>query len=216
MRKRFFIITIICILLILAFQISSLAVIDQAKLFIAQEWTSSSSAVSATSYAVRTFQTLGYDIQGGLPVLKYTITNNRNDILNWLSGDGNNYAFYVFAHGADGRFNMSRDGANAPQRIYASDITGYWHFVFLNCCSSMETDSLARAFKTTGYSNRASLGWYTTVTDAGSAEWWGYFKNVAGTTNLRSACLAAADNCSYSTPIRIYGDKTWNGYAWDK
>lgn len=216
MKKRTSITIIICILLISSLQISSFAVIDQAKLFIAEEWANDSQAVQATNYAVRTFQTLGYDIQGGLPVLKYTVANTRSAILNWLSGDGNNYAFYVFAHGADGQFNMCRDGANAPQRIYASDITGYWHFVFLNCCSSMETDSLARAFKTTGYSNRASLGWYATVTNTASAEWWSYFKNVAGTTNLRSACLAAADNCSNSTPIRIYGDKTWNGYAWDK
>lgn len=214
MKKRIFVTILISILIILTLQISSFAVIDQARLFLAKEWTSSNSAVQTTLYAVRTFKTLGYDVLGSIPW--YTVTDSRSTVLNYISGTGHNYAFYVFAHGDDGRFNMCRDGDNAPQRIYSSDITGYWHFVFLNCCSSMSSDSLARAFKTTGYDYRASLGWFNTVTDVASAEWWGYFKNVAGTTNIRSACLAAADQCSHSTPIRIYGDKTWDGKAWDK
>lgn len=214
MKKRIFVTILISILIILTLQISSFAVIDQAKLFIAQEWSSDPSAVQTTKYAVKTFQTLGYDIKGGLPILKYTVTGLKSAILNWLSGDGNNYAFYVFAHGGSDNFTMENYDAN--QYVFPSDITGYWHFVFLNSCSGMATDVFARAFKTTGYNYRASLGWFNTVSNVASAEWWGYFKNVAGTTNIRSACLAAADQCSHSTPIRIYGDKTWDGKAWDK
>lgn len=214
MKKKFFITTIISMLLILTLQISSFAVIDQAKLFLSTDFQNNSLAVQAMNHSVDTFQTLGYDIQGGLPLLHYYVTNSKSTILNWLSGDGNNYGFLVSSHGNTGFFTMQ--SGNTSARIYPSDITGYWHFVFLDSCSSMANDSLAAAFKTTGYSNRASLGWYTTVGTDGSEEWWSYFKNVAGTTNLRSACLAAADNCSNSTPIRIYGDKTWNGYAWDK
>jgi len=195
-------------MLMIALQISSFAVTDQAKLFLSHELSSLSSAVRATNYAVQTFQKLGYDIQGGTTsVLKYYITNSKSTVLNYIKGTGNNYAFYEFAHGDDGLFNMSRDGSNAPQTIFASDITGYWHFVF------MATDKLAQAFKTGGYNYRASLGWYATVTDAASEEWWSYFKNQAGTTNIRSACLNAADKCSRSTPIRIYGDKSWDGKA---
>ena len=43
------------------------------------------------------------------------------------------------------------------------------------------------------------------------------FKDIAGTTDLQKACLSATDkNNKYPTSIRIYGDKTWNGKAWDK
>lgn len=214
MKKRFCIITIVLLMLMMTLQMSSFAVIDQAQLFIAKEWANNTYAVQATTYAVKTFQTLGYDIKGGLPALHYTITDSRSTILNYLSGTGNNYAFFVFAHGGPGIFTMNNSSASAA--IRSSDITGYWHFVFINGCSCMSNDSFAQAFKTVGYSNRASLGWFDVVTSGASSEWWSYFKNQAGTTNLRSACLASADKCSNSTPIRIYGDKTWNGKAWNK
>ncbi len=59
------------------------------------------------------------------------------------------------------------------------------------------------------------MGWFNnTVYTNACSEWWGYFKNAVTTTNLRNACLVAAGQCSNSTPIRIYGDTSWYGYAW--
>lgn len=193
---------------------NALAVKDQARLFMSTDFNNSTSMKHATLCAVATYRRLGYNVIGGTPILGYTTTSSRQTVLNYISGMGNNYAFFVSAHGNPNLFTMQ--SGNQSQYIRPTDITGYWHFVFLNSCSCMSTDAFARAFKTVGYSNRASLGWFNTVTFAGSEEWWSYFVNQAGTTNLRAACLAAADRCSNSTPIRIYGDKTWNGRAWDK
>lgn len=214
MKKKCLIITIIFSILIILLQISSFAVIDQAKLFLSKDFKDDTSAKQAIAYSVKTLRNLGYDIKGGLPLLGYSLTDKKSDILNWLSGDGNNYAIVVSCHGNSSCFGMKN--GDSSQCIYPSNITGYWHFVFLDSCSSMANDSFAKAFKTVGYNYRASFGWYTTVTTPATEEWWGYFKNEAGKTNIRSACLAAADKCSNSTPIRIYGDKTWDGKAWDK
>lgn len=217
MRKKLISILTIALILICLLQFSSFAIIDQAKLFISEELAYNTYNIQVMTYAVKTFKILGYNIlNGNTGALNYHIANSRNQVLDYISGTGNNYGFFVHAHASDGAFNMSRDGDNAPQRIYSSDITGYWHFVFINGCSSMASDSLARGFKTVGYSNRASLGWYKGINNDAGAEWWKYFKDEAGKTNLRDACLNAADQCKLSTPIRMYGDKTWNGKAWDK
>lgn len=214
MKKRLFVTLLISILIILSLQFSSFAVIDQAQLFLSTDFQNDSSATQAMKYGVKTFQTLGYNITSGNILRRYIITNSKSTVLNYISGTGNNYAFLVSSHGNSNCFAMQN--GNSSSYIYPSDISGYWHFVFLDSCSSMANDSFARAFRTTGYDYRASFGWYTTVTTSGSEEWWSHFKDVAGTTNIRSACLAAADQCSNSTPIRIYGDKTWDGKAWDK
>lgn len=205
-------VSVIMFLFLFILQTFCFASSDQVKLFLSTDFTDDSYAREATSYAVLTFQDLGYNNVTGTN--KYTITNSRDIVLDYISQSGNNYAFFEFAHGVDGRFNMSRDGSNAPQRIYSSDITGNWHLVFLNSCEIMASDSMASAFKTVGYSNRATLGWYKTVYTDGCVEWWSHFYPIAGSTNLRSACLAAADQCEKDTPIRIYGDKTWDGKAW--
>lgn len=187
---------------------------DEVRLFLSEDFANSNSARETISLAVGTFQNLGYN--NVLGVNRYTTTNSRNIVLDYINGAGNenHYAFFEFAHGADGRFNMCKNGSIAPQRIYSSDISGNWHLVFLNSCEIMTTDSMARAFKTVGYSNRATLGWYKIVEVEACQQWWSYFYHLAGTTNLRSACLSAADQCSSSTPIRIFGDKDWNGKAW--
>ena len=203
---------IITFIMLIFLQTVCLASSDQVRLFLAEDFSNSSSAKQTISYAVWTFQNLGYN--NVLGTNKYTITNSKDVVLSYIKQRENNYAFFEFAHGADGRFNMSRDGNNAPQRIYSSDISGNWHLVFLNSCEIMASNSMASAFKTVGYSNRATLGWYKTVEVGACEEWWSHFYPIAGSTNLRSACLSAADQSQGSTPIRIYGDKTWNGRAW--
>lgn len=166
--------------------------------------------VETVSLAVYTFQKLGYINAAGTNI--FTTTSSRSLVLNYIAGTGKNYGFYIQAHGNSNLFTTK--SGDSTQYIYPSDITGYWHLVFIDSCSGGATNNFASAFKTEGYSNRAYLSWYTTVTNAGAREWWGYFYGYAGTTDLRNACLLAADRCSNSTPIRMYGDKTWSGYAW--
>lgn len=165
---------------------------------------------ATTVYAVSTFQMLGYNNMSGIHN-NYTVTSSKSDVLEYINYLGNNFGFYVNAHGNADLFTMQN--CNPNQYIYPSDISGYWHFVFLDCCSCLATDKFARAFQTVGYSNRSTLGWYENVTVGGAEEWWWNFSNVAGSTNIRSACLTAADRSTNYTPIRIYGDKTWTGIA---
>lgn len=166
--------------------------------------------IETVSYAVLSFQKLGYINTAGHN--GYNTTSSKNVVLNYIAGTGKNYGFYIQAHGDSESF-TTKNG-DLSQDIYPSDISGYWHLVFIDACSTGATDNFARAFHTVGYSNRAYLSWFTTVSNIGAREWWGYFYQQVGNSGLRTACLAAADKCNNSTPIRMYGDKEWNGKAW--
>lgn len=212
MRKKILFIFFIFLICICLFDIRCFATVDEVKLFISTDFGNDTYAVQATTYAANTFNKLGYKIRKNSLVLNFFVTGARSTVLDYLHESGNNYAFYVFAHANPNLFAMT--SGDSTSYIYPSDITGGWHLVFLNGCSAMSTTSFADAFHTTGYSNRASLGWYLNVTNAASAEWWSYFYEAAGTMNLRDACLEAASHCSKSTPIRIFGDTSWYGWAW--
>lgn len=211
-------ISVIVCLLILFINTSCFAATDQFRAFKTWDYEVSivgqgdSDAVnSAVSYAVWTFQNLGYTNANGTNT--YTTTNDKSYLFNnWLNISSNNYGFYIYAHGNSSLFTLER--GNSDRYVYPSEISGNWHLVFLDSCSCLATNAFATRFKTDGYSKRATLGWYTTIKHVASAEWWSHFYSVAGTTNIRSACLSAADQSQGSTPIRIYGDKTWNGKAW--
>ncbi len=215
-------VSILVFLMILLINSSCFASTDQFRAFKTWDYeignvseTDNTAVNNAVSYGVFTFQKLGYINADGTNT--YTTTNDKGYLLNnWIKISGNNYGFYVYAHGGYSGdkiwFNMQK-GTEAT-RVYPSDITGNWHLVFLDSCSVLATNEFATRFKTDGYSNRATLGWFDTVKHVDSADWWSHFYPIAGSTNLRSACLSAADQCGGSTPIRIYGDKTWNGYAW--
>lgn len=212
MKRKIVSIFLIFLIYICLFNISCFAAVDEVKLFISSDFGIDTYAVQATTHAANTFDKLGYKIRKTSLIFNYSVTGSRNTVLNYIHESGNNYAFYVFAHANPNSFAMTN--GDSSSYIYPSDITGGWHLVFLNGCSSMASTSFAEAFHTIGYDNRASLGWYLTVTNVASAEWWGYFYEAAGTMGLRDACLEAASHCSHSTPIRIFGDTSWYGFAW--
>ena len=66
-------------------------------------------------------------------------------------------------------------------------------------------------------SNKAFLGYYQTITIGNNTTWNQLFWNYVGGMNLRDAALKATEftNVAGSVPIRMYGDKTWYGWAWD-
>lgn len=166
---------------------------------------------SAVTWGVATFNKLGY-INAGYYANTYYTVNNKQDVLNWINYSGNNYGFYIYAHGTQNWIEVVQ--GDSSTYIYPNEISGNWHLVFLDSCSCNATNAFATKFHTDGYSNRATLGWYTIIQHVDSADWWWRFNDVAGTTNLRAACLDAAGKCSGSTPIRMYGDTSWSGYAW--
>lgn len=190
---------------------SCFAATDQVKLFLSTNFGSYSFSKTTMTYAALIYNKLGYNnVMGGY---NYATTGSKSDVMSYINTSGNNYAFFEYAHGNESLFIMKEPDTSTA--IYPSDISGNWHLVFLNSCSSLKTDSFAQAFKTTSaYQNRAILGWYNIVTHAGSKEFIQNFYNYVGTMGLRDACLAAAAECEYSTPIRIYGDTSWYGWAW--
>mgnify|MGYP001639825753 FL=1 len=98
------------------------------------------------------------------------------------------------------------------QYVYPREISGNWHLVFLDSCSCLATDRFARAFNVLGHNRRAIMGWYKDIDHRGSSQWWNYFYAYAGNMGLRDACLKAAGKVdNWSTPIKMYGDKSWNG-----
>lgn len=143
-------------------------------------------------------------------------TNSAEVVKEYIRGTGKNYALVTFSHGDDGAFTMgTKNGVDQWIAWNNNSISGYWHLIFINSCSSMASDKLAQAFKTIGYSNRAALGWYQTIQIPAFEEWWGNFEKYAGNYGLREAALKAANDCTrWDTPIRLYGDGNWNGKAW--
>lgn len=210
--------TILVIFILLIMQLNSVYAADQYKVFRSCVFAIGDCDPQIVDYVdtsikwgIATFNKLGYSNAGGSSTAFYNV-NNKQAVLNWIKYSGNNYGLYIYAHGTKDWIEIVQ--GDGDTYIYPNEISGNWHLVFLNCCSCNATNKFATKFHTDGYSKRATLGWYMDVEHAASAQWWPYFYNQAGMTNLRTACLNAADKCSYKTPIRIYGDKTWDGRSW--
>lgn len=217
------IILISCFILIILTCNKTLAATDEFKAFISQDIyndysTGQYTAREAIAIAERVFRNkLNYINSAGAN--SYTITNSADTVKNYISHLGNNYALVTFSHGDDGAFTMGEKNGVAQWIAYDNNtISGYWHLIFINSCNSMKTDKLAQAFKTIGYSNRAALGWYSTVGGPALKYWWASYEQYAGKYSVSEAAVKAANDCidtPYSTPIRAYGDKNnWNGKAW--
>lgn len=216
--KKFLLLTgLIFIIFINFFANNSFAGTDQAASFMSSEVSNSNSLGLAASAIGAIYSKLGYNIVTPAP---FSAVNSKTPVLSYINGNGNNYALNVICHGSGNstisRLNMNRDGnVGDSECIYPSNITGNWHFVILNSCSSLAGPSFANAFKTTSaYSNRAILGWYNSVEFEAVGEFWPHFYNKVGTMGLRDLALYAASNCANSTPIRFYGDASWYGWAW--
>lgn len=210
-KESMVMIVLLVIIFLLLMTTKNYASTDEVCLFVSSENSGNPLTYMATVYVKNTFEKLGYNNVSGTSD-GYRVTNNKQDVINYIRSSGKNYGFYEYAHGKAGAFSM--DSGSSSATITSSDISGNWHLVILNSCYSLENSSLADAFHTTGYSNRASLGWYGYIGTDASAEFWRNFYPLAGTMNLRDAALGAADQCQLSTPIRIYGDKSWYGWAW--
>jgi hypothetical protein len=124
------------------------------------------------------------------------------------------YAFYVDCHGSPTTLTD-----NSTWWLYTTNVTGNWHFVFLDACSTAVDAGWANAFKVNGYSQRAYLGWSTDVNEYPAYQFCTYFwpeaVNRNHSNNIRDAAVWAASQVpgSGSTPIKFYGDTTYNGRA---
>ena len=158
------------------------------------------------NFMVQAMQKLEYNNYYGTN--SYHVTSSKQDVLNYIGMSGNNYGFVVSAHGNNGYFTMG----DSNERITTNDISGNWHLVLINSCFTYFDNSMARAFKTVGYDNRASIGFYGNVTYGVSYNFWRIFNDYVGSTTLDSIVNMAAD--ATSAPVVLWGDGFWNGYAW--
>jgi hypothetical protein len=138
------------------------------------------------------------------------------DILNYWNGSAS-YAFYIDCHGNPTTIG---DGDAGQWALSTTSVVGNWHFVFLNACSTAVNAGWANAFKVNGYSKRAFLGWSTDVYEYPVYEFatffWPEAVNRTHSNNIKDAAVWAASQVpgQGSTPIRFYGDTTYNGRAW--
>ena len=189
--------------------------IERYKAFMTNDYENLSSDLKNAVYnakdkGARTFMKLGYKnvFSNTIPIVENT--SDKNVVLNWIIEKSNNYGFYIYAHGDEWEFAI-RNGVPSTY-IHPREISGNWHLVFLDSCSCLATDRFARAFNVIGHNRRAIIGWYKDIDHRGSSQWWNYFYAYAGNMGLRDACLKAAGKVdNWSTPIKMYGDKSWNG-----
>ena len=156
-------------------------------------------------YAKYGLEDLGYSVSTSIGAI------TKSSMLSWIGNTGNGYAFYVHTFGGTGYFNDY-----SGKSIDADDISGNWDLVYIDSSNSAKTNELARAFHTVGYSDRCFLGWYNPVTTSNANTFNYYFWTEYVThATIRSAALAAASRVpgDGTTPIRFYGDTSYDGSA---
>lgn len=154
------------------------------------------------------FQKLGYNTSETMA--------SESEIRNWISdSSGAHYGYFIVTHGNNTGGNLSFDSSEGT-KIYPSDIKGNWHLVFIDACYSKDNNQFAQAFKITGYSNRAYLGWEGIIYESDDTSFQAYFwENEVTTSSIQQAAKDAASRVpgSGTTPIRFSGDTSWWGYA---
>jgi len=152
-------------------------------------------------------QTLGYASSswvGAGPLMKTSITSYLN-----LSTA---YGLYIYEHANP----VAIGPTDLSWGLFTSEVHGNWHFVFLDGCSTAADAGWANAFHINGYSNRAFLGWRTDVYDNYMFIYSSYFWPKVGTGSIRDIAVWAASMVpgTGTTPIKFYGDSSYNGRAW--
>lgn len=161
----------------------------------------------------------------GYKKLGYTTSTQNSDngttlsstISTFMSGS-TAYGLYIRAHGnsAMTRLTVKVDETYTPI-LYRSNVSGNWHFVFLDACYTGSDSTWANTFNiSSSYANRAYLGWSGTVLTGNSYKFAVEFWPLVGTMSIRNAAVAAAAEVegSGTTPIRFYGDTSYYGTAW--
>lgn len=130
------------------------------------------------------------------------------------------YGFYFCGHGnsstSDPRISVEDKNDDFNAVLYSSEVVGNWHFVFLDACHTGRT-IWSNAFNiSSSYSNRAYLGWDGTVNTAPAYQFAQEFWAIVGTMSIRDAAVYAANQVpgSGTTPIRFFGDATYDGSAY--
>lgn len=147
-------------------------------------------------------------------------TFESNPVLSFVQNDTKAYGLYIDCHGS-----TTTLATNSQTILTTNQVKGNWHFVFLDACSTAANSNWSNAFKiNSNYSKRAFFGWTTSVYTDKSYDFCRYFwpetTNRDHSNNVRDAAVWAADQVpnnsdgSASTPIKFYGDRSYNGRAY--
>ena len=168
---------------------------------------------TTTLIARNGYLSLGYTANGYF--------SDSDSLRQWIYGFidlPTSYGLYIRAHGGSAYTGLYRQaGGNFYPILYRDDVSGNWHFVFLDCCYTADNNLWADQFHiSSAYSNRGYLGWYGTVTTGNSYEFAKKFWPRVGSMPLQQAASEAAGDVpgDGTTPIRFKGDTTYYGYAW--
>ena len=137
-----------------------------------------------------------------------------SDVKNFLKNDSNSYAFYFTGHGNESLLGFKQNGWIRK----SSDVVGNWHFVFLDACKTAVNSGWASAFKINGYSRRAFLGWNGAINSyPGFLFATKFWPRIDGSVAIQKAAVDAASEVpgAGTSPIRFYGDRSYNGQAWN-
>lgn len=208
-KRKIFIVLILLIIILNLFNIKAFGKTNHFKAFITHEthYDNSSLPSQTIRRMVNIMEALEYVNYTGTGM--YSVTDRKADILSYINMSGQNYGFAIVSH-ADQNGTIL---VNGTETIVPSEITGYWHLVLCNACSSFNTDAYARAFKTVGYSHRASIGFSQPVSYFTADQFWSYVNKVICSTTLRNVVDYAVEYTE--APAVLYGDGSWNGYAWN-
>ena len=158
-----------------------------------------------------------------LKKLGYTSTSTmvddedlRDEVLDFVRNDPKAYGFYIDCHGSTTLLSTDENDI-----LSYTEVLGNWHFVFLDACSTAANTNWSNKFHiSSSYSKRAFFGWRTTVgiTNAYTfcSAFWPETYNRNHSNNVRDAAVWAAAQVpgSGTTPIKFYGDTSYNGRAY--
>lgn len=184
---------------------------------------------NARVYTTHYFYTQTSDRQhalNGFSKLSYNVSAQNNpsraNILNWTNSGGSsynyyNYAFYISTHGPNDE--LAETGVtyfldDNGVRIEPGDIIGAWHFVYIDACNSKRNNRFPDSLNITGRSQRAYIGWATSVGIAEANQFNNYFwetyilNHPIHTATLKASADVPGAN---STPSRFVGDSSWYG-----
>ncbi|KIR03232.1 hypothetical protein P261_02047 [Lachnospiraceae bacterium TWA4] len=167
-------------------------------------------ATQSSNLAKTAFGKLGYNNK-----ITRISSELRTTVYAYMVSDDKAYGLYVNSHGT--KRTLSTGGRVV---LYADEVVGNWHFVFLDACSTAEDTTWANAFKINNHSKRAFLGWTKIVAVTDAYDFCRYFWPETTARNhsnsIRQAAVWAASKVpgSGTTPIRFYGDRNYNGRAY--
>lgn len=163
-----------------------------------------------TKSATDCFKALGYSTFTPY----YSATSQLKSEVKTFIARSDAYGFYLACHGNKAQTTLS----NNTWPMGRSDFYGNWKFVFIDACYSADGTGWASCFNINNSSTkRAFLGWFNTVDGQYATEFTSAFfpevVNRKHSNNIRDAAVWAAAQVqgAGTTPIRFYGDKTYNG-----